>query len=422
MLPRGALRCESNDGGSASRMKDIPHEALSRLKDRALSAAAEGITIADARLPDRPLIYINAGFERLTGYSREDVLGRNCRFLQGAGTDEETVAEVRHAVEQARACTVEILNYRQDGTPFWNRLAVTPVKDFSGEVTHFIGIQSDVSARRHAEDDLREAKVDLEKALGELRRDLDLAARVQQSLLPKTSPRLEGLEVAWKYVPCTQLAGDFLNVFALDARHAAVYVLDVSGHGASAALLSVTLSRWLSAVPQDSCLFRPDDTTESGYGIARPAEVALYLNERFRPDPEVAQYFTMVYGVLDVHEKRFTYVAAGHAGPIHVPATGEPKMYSSTGTPIGMLPGVEFKEQTLELEPGDRLYLYTDGVTEAANNKEEDLGTERLLETLEEYRTATLRKTLDQVVDRVHEWQGREASADDLSLLGVQIA
>ena len=158
-------------------MTEVPLEALSKLKDRALSASAEGITIADARLPDRPLIYINAGFERLTAYSREAVLGRNCRFLQGAGTDAETVAELRRAIEQACACTVEILNYRQDGTPFWNRLAVTPVKDPSGEVTHFIGIQSDVSVRRRAEDDLRAAKLDLEKALGELQRDLDLGSR-----------------------------------------------------------------------------------------------------------------------------------------------------------------------------------------------------------------------------------------------------
>ena len=165
-------------------LSDVSTEALVRLKDRALSAAAEGITIADARLPDRPLIYVNAGFEKLTGYSREEVLGRNCRFLQGAGTEADTVTEVRSAIQEGRECTVEILNYRKDGSPFWNRLAITPVKDEAGEVTHFIGIQSDVTARRHAEDELRQAKRELEDALQELQQDLDLAARVQRSLLP----------------------------------------------------------------------------------------------------------------------------------------------------------------------------------------------------------------------------------------------
>ena len=128
------------------------------LKDRALDVAAEGVTIADARQSDRPLIYVNEGFERMTGYTAADVLGRNCRFLQGPETDAAAVAEIRAALAERRECLVEILNYRKDGTTFWNRLSITPVRDGSGEVTHFIGIQSDVTVRRLAEDGLRKAK------------------------------------------------------------------------------------------------------------------------------------------------------------------------------------------------------------------------------------------------------------------------
>lgn len=401
---------------------EVSPEALVRLKDRALSASSEGITIADARLPDQPLIYVNAGFERLTGYSRESVLGRNCRFLQGAGTEVETVTEIRNAIEQGRECTVEILNYRQDGTPFWNRLAITPVRDSAAEVTHFIGIQSDVTDRRSAEDGLRKAKAKLESALGELQKDLDSAARIQQSLLPKASPALEGVEAAWEFIPCAHLAGDFLNVFALDERHVAMYVLDVTGHGASAALLSVTLSRWLSAVPHESCLYQPDETTTSGFRIARPVEVATYLNERFLAAPGIAQYFTLVYGVLDVQERRLIYTAAGHPGPIHVPSSGSVKMHDSTGLPIGMLSDVEYGEQTVDLAPGDRLFLFTDGVTEAIDDTEEDFGKVRLLETLEEARGVPLGESLQRVVSRVREWQGRDVGYDDLSLLGTQIS
>ncbi|MCG6922702.1 MAG: PAS domain-containing protein, partial [Acidobacteria bacterium] len=126
-------------------------EALVRLKDRALSATAEGIAIADARLKDQPIIYANAGFERLTGYPRDYVVGRNCRFLQGPDSDPRTADTIRRAIHRAEPCTVEILNYRKDRTTFWNRLSITPVKDERGEVTHFIGVQSDVTARRRAE-------------------------------------------------------------------------------------------------------------------------------------------------------------------------------------------------------------------------------------------------------------------------------
>ena len=107
------------------------------LKDRALASSAEGITIADAGLPDNPLIYANAGFEKLTGYSVAEVIGRNCRFLQGPGTNPEAVEELRTAIRNKRAVTVILLNYRKDGTPFWNRLAITPVRDAAGAVTHF---------------------------------------------------------------------------------------------------------------------------------------------------------------------------------------------------------------------------------------------------------------------------------------------
>lgn len=396
-------------------------EELVLLKDRALSATAEGITIADARAADRPLIYVNAGFERLTGYARDDVLGRNCRFLQGAGTDAETISELRDAIEAARECTVEILNYRQDGVPFWNRLSITPVRDAKGEVTHFIGVQSDVSARRRAEDELRRAKGELEVALGQLQRDLDLAARVQQSFLPKKAPALEGLAVAWEYRPCTHLAGDFLNVFALDETRVALYVLDVSGHGAAAALLSVTLSRWLSATPSESCLFRPHEDDADGYRIARPSEVATFLNERFQLDPRLAQYFTMIYGVLDVASRRFDYVAAGHPGPIHVPVDGAACAYSSTATPIGLLPRVEFEEASLTLGPGDRFYLYTDGVTEAVNPRDEELGQTRFCDDLERSRDVSLDRSLRRALELMNEWQARQPSADDVSLLAAQV-
>ena len=126
------------DDLAAQERTEPPSETMLNLKDRALDVAAEGITIADARLPDMPLIYINEGFERLTGYSAEATLGNNCRFLQGPDTDPEAAEEIRSAIREQRPCLVEILNYRRDGTTFWNRLSITPVRDAAGIVTHFM--------------------------------------------------------------------------------------------------------------------------------------------------------------------------------------------------------------------------------------------------------------------------------------------
>jgi PAS domain S-box-containing protein len=117
------------------------------LFERAIETAAQGVTIADARQEDLPLIYCNETFEEITGYSVPECLGENCRFLQGDGTDEETVDRIRRALDNESPVSVEIRNYRKDGTPFWNQLDIVPVRDESGTVTHFLGLQQDVTGR-----------------------------------------------------------------------------------------------------------------------------------------------------------------------------------------------------------------------------------------------------------------------------------
>jgi PAS domain S-box-containing protein len=115
------------------------------LRNRALEAAGNGILISDARLPDMPIIYSNEAFSRITGYAREEVLGKNCRFLQGADTDREKVRAIREALEKGVTSRVVLRNYRKDGRLFWNELTITPIEDAGGAVTHFIGVQNDVS-------------------------------------------------------------------------------------------------------------------------------------------------------------------------------------------------------------------------------------------------------------------------------------
>ena len=115
------------------------------LRNRALEAAGNGILIADARLPDLPVIYCNDAFTRITGYTREEVLGKNCRFLQGRETDPDKVREIREALQKGVECRVVLRNYRKDGTLFWNELNITPISVDGGSPTHFIGVQNDVS-------------------------------------------------------------------------------------------------------------------------------------------------------------------------------------------------------------------------------------------------------------------------------------
>lgn len=123
-------------------------QGVLRPRNHAIAATSYGVCIADARVPDYPIIYCNPAFEKMTGYSQAELLGRNCRFLQGPDTDPAAIAEIRIALREQRECRVVLKNYRKDGSPFWNELTVSPVRDESGQITHFIGLQTDISSLR----------------------------------------------------------------------------------------------------------------------------------------------------------------------------------------------------------------------------------------------------------------------------------
>ncbi len=129
---------------------------------RALDLSGIGFTLADPRLPDAPLVYVNQSFLAITGYTADEVLGRNCRFLQGPDTDPGPIDKLRRAVADGRPATVELRNYRKNGTPFWNEVHIAPVRDDRGELVRYVGVQIDVTAHRE-EQRLRSVAQDAER-------------------------------------------------------------------------------------------------------------------------------------------------------------------------------------------------------------------------------------------------------------------
>jgi PAS domain S-box-containing protein len=137
--------------------KESAVEAL-RLRERAIEAIHDGLVISTIDGAESPAIYVNPGFERITGYSAAEVLGRDCRFLQGDDADPATQRQIAEAVAGGQAIQTEILNHRKDGTPFWNALTITPLHDESGALTWFVAVMRDVTERRSVEVQLRQAQ------------------------------------------------------------------------------------------------------------------------------------------------------------------------------------------------------------------------------------------------------------------------
>jgi len=138
------------------------------LRDRSINSATNGILIADARQPDMPTVYCNAAFEKITGYTPAEVLGQNCRFLQGTDHQQPGLDAIRQAIRQGTEGKAELRNYRKDGSLFWNELYIAPVKDHQGRLTHFIGIQTDVTQRKHQETELAHKTRELAESNAEL--------------------------------------------------------------------------------------------------------------------------------------------------------------------------------------------------------------------------------------------------------------
>jgi len=147
------------DGGMISVCRDITErkrvEEILLLRDRAIAASNNGIIISDATLPHFPVIYVNPAFEEITGYTAEEVIGKNCRFLQRNDINQPGLKIVRSALKEGKDCTVVVRNYRKDGTLFWNEFSLSPIYDGDGKLTHYIGIQIDITERKQAEEELR---------------------------------------------------------------------------------------------------------------------------------------------------------------------------------------------------------------------------------------------------------------------------
>lgn len=281
-------------------------------------------------------------------------------------------------------------------------------------------IENDIAHRNRLEHNLELSKTDAEHAYQKIQSDLQAAAKVQQSLLPEIMPNIPSLSFAYTYMPCDTLGGDTLNVFDLDERHVALYLVDVSGHGVQSALLASSLSHMLAPVHQAHSLLWDYDAELNEYLIASPHTVAERLNKRFPLNPDISQYFTIHYGVLDTKTHRYRFISAGHPRPILVSRGKEPLLISAKGPAIGIQPSPTFEETELKLGSGDRLYFFSDGVLEAANAQGVPFQDAALFELLSTLHEVDLNSSLQRLLNNVQEWAGN-VRLDDISAMALEV-
>lgn len=273
-------------------------------------------------------------------------------------------------------------------------------------------------ARVQTQLSVRRANEALTRANRRMKSDLEAAAYVQQSLLPPKPLQLPGLGFAWEFSPCDELGGDLLGVVDLNAGRVALYLLDVSGHGVKAAMLAVMVNRVLAQQKGPSSSGQLTRGASWGDQLT-PAEVAAHLNRTFPWNDETQQFFTLLYGILDLGTGEFRFTAAGHPGPIYLPRDGAGRHDDVPGFAIGMGDG-DYQESVLVMKPGDRLYLYSDGLPDAMSAEGKGFGKDRLLAALEGSRALPLQDGVTDLFQGVQRWCRPNAPHDDISMLAIE--
>ena len=375
-----------------------------RLTQFAVDRAPDIIFWIDA---DGRFFYVNELAVRLLGYSRQELLEMTVGEVDPAFTGE---AWPLHwlKIRTLSAITLDSLFRTKDGSEFPVEVTVNYLELECRE--YVIASARDISRRKQTE---RQLALSYEQA----RKELHAAAEMQKHLLP-SSAAICGVNFAWRYIPCRFVAGDVFNYFRMDETRIAFYLIDVAGHGVPAAMLSFTLSTILSL---RNGQLRRLVLHPPGYEIIPPVEVVAELNRQFQSGSDVATYFTMIYGLIDLSDHHLSLVQAGCPHPLLVTRSGDVSQVGSGGPPVGLLEEMTYEEVRIPFGPGDRLLLCSDGVTECARRNGDFFPQKLVTELLREGVDSPLETVLELVGDELRRWRGREDFDDDITIIGIEM-
>lgn len=272
---------------------------------------------------------------------------------------------------------------------------------------------------------MRKERVNAEEKLAGLSsrliRDQHAAAKIQQSLLPKTLPVCRDLSFDYLFMPCEELGGDMMNIFRLDENKIGFYLADIAGHGIEAALFAVMINSILQPSTYHSSLSRWFWEESRTYRIVQPADVAEKLNKEFPFGVSDQLIFTLLYGILDCKSFTLKYSAAGHQGIMLQSGAKGARAIKRPSFPIGASPEPGYEEQIIQLQPGDRFFIFSDGVSETSNLKNEQFGDNRIKETLDRTSELNIKDSVKEIFSDLSTFRGSKDQEDDVTILSIEV-
>ncbi|MFM2587010.1 PP2C family protein-serine/threonine phosphatase [Vibrio sp. TBV020] len=262
--------------------------------------------------------------------------------------------------------------------------------------------------------ELVEKNRQLDEAFDTIKGDLDSASELIRHILPKTYS-FSCVELSYISIPSAQIGGDMLGYMQLDQEHVAFYLLDVAGHGVSSALMSFSVQTSLAVTSGDSAIVL--NNIDGRKEIASPEEVISKLNQMYMSGDSNVLYFTMIYAVLNTQTGLMSYCCAGHPPLVwYHGSSGQAELIGHDNFVVGAFEDVEYQSSIIQLEPEDKIWFYSDGITEAEQSGQQfsEDGLRSAIESLNKYPTQQQTEIL---VNQVRDWQHSECFDDDVSVL-----
>jgi phosphoserine phosphatase RsbU/P len=365
-------------------------DAVRRLSN-AVEQTADAIYITDR---NGVVEYVNPGFERITGYSKDEILGRTPALLRSGRHDAAHYRELWSTVLAGEVFRGTMINRRKNGEIFHAEMTITPIKDPTETVTHFVAVGKDMTERR-----LRQ----------EQELELGIASRVQQGLFPACAPDFPGFDLAGAARPAAAMTGDCFDYVATEDGRLSIVIGDVSGHGLGPALVMAATRAYLRAFLR----------TLPGTG-----DVLRALNRALIAELKDGRFVTMLLARLDVRTRSLTYANAGHPSGFVLGRDGEVRaLLESSGTPLGVSAAWDVMDaEPITLEPGDTLVLMTDGITESQAPDGSLLGIDGAIQIVRGHLVGSARQALDGLIDGARAFAEGGPQTDDLTAIVCRVA
>jgi phosphoserine phosphatase RsbU/P len=351
--------------------------------------------------------WVNEGFTRISGYTLAEVAGKTPgSFLQGPETDPGTVARMHDQLSRNEGFDVEIINYNQQGKPYWVAIEVRPVFDASGAVVNYMAIESDITERRRAEELLRRAR----------EQEVSIASRIQQTLLIGEPPRdLPGIDLAVFSLPSQQVDGDFYDFIRHGNSCVDILLGDVMGKGVAAALLGAAAKSYF--LRAHNRLMHTASHTDPPALESVIAEMNGYMAAELM---HLESFITLNYTRLDTARRTLQFIDCGHTKTVYYQAAEKRcLLLEGSNMPLGFSREDAYEARSISFAPGDIFFFYSDGLSEARNAAGEQFGEQRIMELVANNTSLSAEGIIRTLCDAAGAFSGARGFSDDLTCLAV---